>query len=54
MIDDVRLAVLGSAPVVPIGGISTDASGFGIGALLDPDEIRTRIECAIQGKEVPS
>ena len=53
MIDDVRLAVLGSAPVRGIGDISTDPSGFGIGALLDPDEIRTRIECAIEGKEVP-
>jgi 2-oxoglutarate ferredoxin oxidoreductase subunit alpha len=54
MIDDVRLAVLGRTPVVAIGGISTDASGFGIGSLLDPDEIRTRIDCAIQGKEVPA
>ncbi len=53
MIDDVRLAILGRSPVVAIGGISTDRSGFGIGSLLDPDEIRTRIECAIHGKEVP-
>src|SRR5258708_4974093 len=29
MIDDVRLAVLGRAPIVAIGGISTDGSGFG-------------------------
>ena len=32
MIDDVRLGVLGRAPVVGIGGISTDGSGFGVGA----------------------
>jgi 2-oxoglutarate ferredoxin oxidoreductase subunit alpha len=43
MIDDVRLAVLGAAPVTGIGGISTDPSGFGIGSLLDPDGVRARI-----------
>jgi len=43
MIDDVRLAVLGRAPVVSIGGISTDPSGFGIGGLLDPEGVRARI-----------
>jgi 2-oxoglutarate ferredoxin oxidoreductase subunit alpha len=43
MIDDVRLAVLGAAPVVGIGGISTDGSGFGVGRLLDTDLIRERI-----------
>ena len=43
MIDDVRLAVLGRAPVVGIGGISTDGSGFGVGRLLDMDTIRARI-----------
>jgi 2-oxoglutarate ferredoxin oxidoreductase subunit alpha len=53
MIDDVRLSVLGAAPVVPIGGISTDAAGFGIGALLDSDLIRERIRMAYEGKEVP-
>jgi 2-oxoglutarate ferredoxin oxidoreductase subunit alpha len=53
MIDDVRLSVLGAAPVVPIGGISTDAAGFGIGALLDSDLIRERIRTAYEGKEVP-
>jgi 2-oxoglutarate ferredoxin oxidoreductase subunit alpha len=52
MIDDVRLAVLGSAPVVPIGGISSDEAGFGIGPLLDPDEVRTRIAAAAAGNEV--
>jgi 2-oxoglutarate ferredoxin oxidoreductase subunit alpha len=44
MIDDVRLGVLGRAPVVPIGGISTDHSGFGVGALLDTEVVKARIE----------
>ncbi|MBV8387675.1 MAG: hypothetical protein JO155_12860 [Acidimicrobiia bacterium] len=48
MIDDVRLAVLGSAPVRFIGGISTDHSGFGVGALLDVEVIAGRIEEAVQ------
>lgn len=52
MIDDVRLAVLGRAPVVAIGGISSDEAGFGIGPLLDPDEVRTRIGLAFEGREV--
>ncbi len=47
MIDDVRLALLGRAPVVGIGGISTDPSGFGIGALLDPEGVRARIQGAL-------
>jgi 2-oxoglutarate ferredoxin oxidoreductase subunit alpha len=44
MIDDVRLAVLGAAEVVAIGGISTDTSGFGVGPMLDVEKIRGRIE----------
>jgi 2-oxoglutarate ferredoxin oxidoreductase subunit alpha len=48
MIDDVRLGVLGRAPVVPIGGISTDDAGFGVGALLDTVVVRERIERALQ------
>jgi 2-oxoglutarate ferredoxin oxidoreductase subunit alpha len=51
MIDDVRLAVLGAAPVAPIGGISSDPAGFGIGPLLDPDAVRSRIEAALCGRE---
>jgi 2-oxoglutarate ferredoxin oxidoreductase subunit alpha len=43
MIDDVRLAVLDRAPIVGIGGISTDGSGFGVGPLLDAEIIRDRI-----------
>ncbi|MHB8669470.1 MAG: hypothetical protein ACYDAD_02740 [Acidimicrobiales bacterium] len=52
MVDDVRLAVLGRAPVVPIGGISTDHSGFGVGALLDAEVIRRRIEAVIAEEAV--
>ena len=54
MIDDVRLAVLGSAPVVSIGEISTDPSGFGIGDLLDPENVRKRIETALATVETPT
>ncbi|MBW2312595.1 MAG: hypothetical protein JRH10_00270 [Deltaproteobacteria bacterium] len=52
MIDDVRLAVLGRAPVVPIGGISTDPAGFGIGRLLDAAVVRGRVEAALAGREL--
>jgi len=48
MIDDVRLTVLGRAPVVAIGGISTDAHGFGIGRFFDPEQVRARIESALE------
>ena len=51
MIDDVRLAVLGRAPVVAIGGISSDEAGFGIGPILDPDDVRARIEGAFVERE---
>ncbi|HMG44687.1 MAG TPA: hypothetical protein VK611_25360 [Acidimicrobiales bacterium] len=44
MIDDVRLAVLGRAPVQFIGGLSLDGSGFGIAPDLDVDVMRARIE----------
>jgi hypothetical protein len=54
MIDDVRLAVLGSAPVVPIGGISSDEAGFGMGPLLDPENVRARVTGALAGNEVPA
>jgi 2-oxoglutarate ferredoxin oxidoreductase subunit alpha len=43
MVDDVRIGVAGQAPVTFIGGVSTDHSGFGVGRLLDIDEIRARI-----------
>jgi 2-oxoglutarate ferredoxin oxidoreductase subunit alpha len=49
MIDDVRLAVLDRAPIVGIGGISTDGSGFGVGALLDAEVIRERVLAVHRG-----
>jgi len=51
MIDDVRLAVLGAAPVVPIGGISHDHSGFGVGPALEPASIVARIADVYGGRE---
>jgi 2-oxoglutarate ferredoxin oxidoreductase subunit alpha len=48
MIDDVRLAVLGRAPVSAIGGISTDTSGFGVGSILDADVVAARIEALLE------
>ncbi len=51
MVDDVRLAVLGRAPVRSIGGISTDHSGFGVGALLDVEFISGRIEDGLAATE---
>jgi 2-oxoglutarate/2-oxoacid ferredoxin oxidoreductase subunit alpha len=47
MIDDVRLAVLGAAPVHFIGGLSIDSSGFGIAPDLDVGVIRSRIEAVL-------
>ena len=49
MIEDVQLAVLGSAPVVAIGGISHDHSGFGVGPLLDVEYILQRIHQVYTG-----
>jgi 2-oxoglutarate/2-oxoacid ferredoxin oxidoreductase subunit alpha len=43
MIDDVRLAVAGRVPVVAIGGISHDHSGFGVGPMLEPANLRARL-----------
>ncbi len=48
MIDDVRLAVLGRAPVQFIGGLSLDHSGFGIAPDLDVGVLRDRIEEALR------
>lgn len=48
MVDDVRLALDGRCPVRSIGGISTDASGFGVGDLLEPGEVRRRILGALE------
>lgn len=49
MVDDVRLGVAGRAPVVTIGGISTDGSGFGVGPLLDAEIIRERVLAVHRG-----
>jgi 2-oxoglutarate ferredoxin oxidoreductase subunit alpha len=43
MVDDVRLAVLGEAPVRFIGGLSLDSSGFGIAPDLTVGEMTRRI-----------
>jgi 2-oxoglutarate/2-oxoacid ferredoxin oxidoreductase subunit alpha len=43
MLDDVRLAVLGRAPVTFIGGLSLDTSGFGIAPDLDVAILAERI-----------
>jgi len=53
MIDDVRLGVLGRAPVSGIGGISTDGSGFGVGPLLDTEIVRERILALHHGEPLP-
>jgi 2-oxoglutarate ferredoxin oxidoreductase subunit alpha len=50
MIDDVRLAVGGRVPVVAIGGISHDPSGFGVGPALEPASIIARIAAVHGGK----
>jgi len=54
MIDDVRLSVLGRAPVTFIGGISTDGSGFGVGPLLDVELIRERILALHRDEPMPA
>jgi 2-oxoglutarate ferredoxin oxidoreductase subunit alpha len=51
MVDDVRLAVNGAAPVHSIAGVSQDESGMRQGDLLGVDAIRARILAAIAGKE---
>jgi 2-oxoglutarate ferredoxin oxidoreductase subunit alpha len=52
MIDDVRLAVLGRAPVQFIGGLSLDSSGFGIAPDLDVDIIAGRIRAVADAAHV--
>lgn len=48
MVDDVRLAVLGAAPVEFIGGLTMDSSAFGIGPDLDVRVIRSRVERVLE------
>jgi 2-oxoglutarate ferredoxin oxidoreductase subunit alpha len=50
MVDDVRLAVLGAAPVHFIGGLSLDSSGFGIAPDLDVATLCARIEAVVDGE----
>jgi 2-oxoglutarate ferredoxin oxidoreductase subunit alpha len=48
MVDDVRLAVLGAAPVEFIGGLSVYDSGFGIAPDLEVAVLRERIEAVLR------
>ena len=48
MLDDVRLAVLGRAPVSFIGGLSLDSAGFGIAPDLDVGVLRARLEALLE------
>jgi 2-oxoglutarate ferredoxin oxidoreductase subunit alpha len=50
MIEDVELAVRGRVSVHPIGGISHDHSGFGVGPLLDVEHVLARIEALYEGR----
>jgi 2-oxoglutarate ferredoxin oxidoreductase subunit alpha len=50
MIEDVELAVRGRVPVHAIGGISHDHSGFGVGPLLDVEQVLGRIEALYEGR----
>jgi 2-oxoglutarate ferredoxin oxidoreductase subunit alpha len=47
MIDDVRLSVLGRAPVQFIGGLSVDTSGFGVAPDLDVTVMADRIRAVV-------
>ena len=53
MVDDVRIAVAGQAPVRFIGGVSTDDSGFGVGRMLDVVDVRDRILALHEDREQP-
>jgi 2-oxoglutarate ferredoxin oxidoreductase subunit alpha len=53
LVDDVRIAVGGRAPVAFIGGVSTDHSGFGVGRLLDVELIAARILALHEGRALP-
>jgi 2-oxoglutarate ferredoxin oxidoreductase subunit alpha len=53
LVDDVRIAVEGRCPIEFIGGVSTDHSGFGVGRILDVDEISRRILALHEGRAQP-
>lgn len=48
MVDDVRLAVLGEAPVEFIGGLSIDSSAFGVGPDIEVPKIRAKVLAACE------
>ena len=47
MVDDVKIAVFGAAPVTSIGGLSADGSAFGLSPMLTVDEVTARIQAAV-------
>lgn len=53
LIDDVRIGAAGLAPVTFLGGVSTDHSGFGVGRLLDVEEVAARVLALHEGREQP-
>jgi 2-oxoglutarate/2-oxoacid ferredoxin oxidoreductase subunit alpha len=48
MVDDVRLAVQGAAPITFIGRLSLDSSGFGIAPDLDGDHLTRKISAVLE------
>jgi 2-oxoglutarate ferredoxin oxidoreductase subunit alpha len=53
LVDDVRIGAAGQAPIEHLGGVSTDHSGFGVGRLLDVDEVKARILALHRGEPQP-
>jgi 2-oxoglutarate ferredoxin oxidoreductase subunit alpha len=53
LVDDVQIGAGGLAPVTHMGGVSTDHSGFGVGRLLDVDEVTARILALHEGRPQP-
>jgi 2-oxoglutarate ferredoxin oxidoreductase subunit alpha len=50
MVDDVKIAVFGAAPVTSIGGLSADGSAFGLSPMLTVPEVKRRIlQAATEG-----
>jgi hypothetical protein len=54
MIDDVRIGVGGAVPVSFLGGVSTDHSGFGVGRILDVEQITARILALHEDRDQPT
>jgi 2-oxoglutarate ferredoxin oxidoreductase subunit alpha len=52
MVDDVRLAVEGRAPVHFIGGISMDGAGFGVGPDIDALTVLERVRAVYESSDV--